>query len=291
MVAVAPGLALRARLDAATATLAAAGIATARVDAEWLLAGVLGVGRFDAGLAVNCALPVDLAVRFEAAVRRRARREPLQRILGWEAFRGLRIRLSDDVLVPRPETEMLAEWALDLLPPPRPGVRPLAVDLGTGSGCVACALAAERPDLDVLATDCSPAAAAVARANAAALGLGARVRVVVADLLEGVGARGADLVTSNPPYLPSALVPSLEPEVARHEPRAALDGGPDGLALIRRIVATARGALGPAGMLVLETAGGPQAARVADLVREAGYRDVATRADLAGVGRFVAGRR
>jgi len=291
MVAVAPGLALRARLDAAAATLAAAGIATARVDAEWLLAGVLDVGRFDAGLAADRALPADLAVRFEAAVQRRARREPLQRILGWEAFRGLRLRLTDDVLVPRPETEMLAEWALELLPPPRVGVRPLAADLGTGSGCVACALAAERPDLDVLATDCSPAAAAVARANAAALGLGARVRVVVADLLEGVGAVGADLVTSNPPYLPSALVPGLEPEVSLHEPRAALDGGPDGLALIRRIVTTAQGALGPAGMLVLETGGGAQAASVADLLRAAGYRDVATRADLAGVDRFVAGKR
>ena len=279
MVAVAPGLALRARLDAAAATLAAAGIATARVDAEWLLAGVLDVGRFDAGLAADPALPADLAARFEAAVRRRARREPLQRILGWEAFRGLRLRLTDDVLVPRPETEMLAEWALELLPPPRAGVRPLAADLGTGSGCVACALAAERPDLDVLATDCSPAAAAVARANAAALGLGARVRVV------------ADLVTSNPPYLPSALVPGLEPEVSLHEPRAALDGGPDGLALIRRIVTTAQGALGPAGMLVLETGGGAQAASVADLLRAAGYRDVATRADLAGVDRFVAGKR
>ena len=261
MVAVAPGLALRARLDAAAATLAAAGIATARVDAEWLLAGVLDVGRFDAGLAADRALPADLAVRFEAAVQRRARREPLQRILGWEAFRGLRLRLTDDVLVPRPETEMLAEWALDLLPPPRAGVRPLAVDLGTGSGCVACALA------------------------------GARVRVVVADLLEGVGAVGADLVTSNPPYLPSALVPGLEPEVSLHEPRAALDGGPDGLALIRRIVTTAQGALGPAGMLVLETGGGAQAASVADLLRAAGYRDVATRADLAGVDRFVAGKR
>lgn len=291
MVAIAPGLALRARLDAAVAILAAAGIATARVDAEWLLASVLGAGRFAVGLEPDRALPAALAARFEAAVGRRARREPLQRILGWEAFRGLRIRLTDDVLVPRPETEMLAEWALELLPPPRAGARPLAVDLGTGSGCVACALAAERPDLDVLATDCSAAAASLARANAAALGLGARVRVVVVDLLAGVGAVGADLVVSNPPYLPSALVPGLEPEVALHEPRAALDGGPDGLALIRRIVATARGALGPSGALVLETAGGAQAASVADLLWTAGYRDVATRADLAGVDRFVAGRR
>jgi release factor glutamine methyltransferase len=291
MAALAATLTLGARLDAAAETLAVAGIATARVDAEWLLAGILGVGRFDAALAADGVLPAALALRFEAAVRRRARREPFQRILGWEAFRGLRIRLTDDVFVPRPETEMLAEWALELLPAPRAGVRPLAVDLGTGSGCIACALAAERPDLDALATDYASAAAAVARHNAAALGLGARVRVVVADLLEGVGAVSADLVVSNPPYLPSALVPSLEPEVSLHEPRAALDGGPDGLALIRRIIAAARGALRPAGALILETAGGAQAACVADLARAAGYRGVGTRADLAGVDRFVAGRR
>ena len=182
-------LTLRGRLAAATATLAAAGIATPRVDAEWLLAGVLGVGRFDPGLAADAALPPALAARFEAAVRRRAGREPLQRILGWEAFRGLRIRLTGDVFVPRPETEALVEWALELLPPP--GRRPLAVDLGTGSGCIACALAAERPDADVVALDVSPAAAAVARDNAAALGLGTRVRVVAGDLDELIEALAA----------------------------------------------------------------------------------------------------
>lgn len=287
-VAVAPTV--RARLAAATEILAAAGIATARVDAGWLLAGVLGVGRFDAGLREDRALSAELAARFDAAVRRRARREPLQRILGWEGFRGLRIRLTDDVLVPRPETEMLAEWALELLPAPRPGARPLAVDLGTGSGCIACALAAERPDLDVLATDVSPAAAKVARDNAAALALGARVRVIAADLLAGVGPACADLVVSNPPYGSRALLASLEPEVSRHEPRAAIDGGPDGLALIKRILAAARGTLRPPGALVLETAGGSQAETVAGLMRTAGYRDVARRADLAGVDRFVAGR-
>lgn len=281
---------LHARLEAATAILAAAGIATARVEAEWLLAGVLGAGRFDARLAGERALPATLAAEFDAAVRRRARREPLQRILGWEGFRGLRIRLTDDVLVPRPETEMLVEWALELLPAPRPGVRPLAVDLGAGSGCIGCALAAERPDLDVVATDVSPAAAAVARDNAAALGLGARVRVVVADLLAGVGAARADLVVSNPPYGPSAMLSRLEPEVSLHEPRVALDGGPDGLALIRRIAAAARGVLRPAGTLVLETLSGAQAAAVADLLRAASFGGVVTRADLAGVDRFVAGR-
>jgi release factor glutamine methyltransferase len=280
---------VRSRLASAVETLRRAGIATPRVDAEWLLAGVLGVGRLEVGL-VGAALPPVLAERFDSAVRRRARREPLQRILGWEAFRGLRIRLTDDVFVPRPETEMLVEWALELLAPPAPGRRPLVVDVGTGSGCVACALATERPDVDVVAVDLSRAAALVARENADVLALGGRVRVVAGDLLEAFGPARADLVVSNPPYLASALPEDLEPEVALHEPRAALDGGPDGLAQTRRIVAAARGRLNASGALVLETAGGAQSACVASLMRAAGFHDVAVRADLAGVDRFVAGR-
>lgn len=280
----------RAELDAATATLAAAAIAAPRVDAEWLLAAVLGEGRLAAQLDLDRMLAAPLAARYRAAVRRRASREPLQRILGWEEFRGLRIRLSDDVLVPRPETEMLAEWALELLPQPRPGRRPLTVDVGAGSGCIACALAAERPDLDVVATEVSPAAATVARDNVTALGLGARVRVVVADLLEGVGTARADLVVSNPPYGSSAFLAGLEPEVSRHEPRAAIDGGPDGLAFIRRIVAAAPARLRASGALVLETAGAAQARETARLLRAVGFTGVATRGDLAGVERFVAGR-
>ena len=281
---------IRALLDRATGILATAGIATARVDAEWLLAGVLGVGRFDVGLAAERTVPETLLAHFDAAVSRRARREPLQRILGWEGFRGLRIRLTDDVLVPRPETEMLVEWALEFLPPPREGVRPLVVDVGTGSGCIACALAAERPDVSVLGLDLSTAAARVAGDNARGLGLGARVRVVVADLLEGVAPARADLVLGNPPYGSREFLAGLEPEVSRHDPRAAIDGGPDGLALIRRVVATARRVLVPSGALVLETAGGEQTDVVACLMRAAGYTAVAVRADLPGVDRFVAGR-
>ncbi|MEK7701060.1 MAG: hypothetical protein AAB418_03540, partial [candidate division NC10 bacterium] len=124
MPALAGALTLRGALDAATATLAAAGIATPRVDAEWLLAAVLGEGRFAAQLDPDRTPDSPLAAAYRAAVGGRARREPLQRILGWEGFRGLRIRLTDDVLVPRPETELLAEWALELLPRPAPGRRP-----------------------------------------------------------------------------------------------------------------------------------------------------------------------
>ncbi|HZN53143.1 MAG TPA: peptide chain release factor N(5)-glutamine methyltransferase [Methylomirabilota bacterium] len=280
---------LRDELDAATSALEAAGVPEARVDAEWLLAGLMGLGRARLRMELGREVSAGLARRFADAVSRRARREPLQRILGWEEFRGLRLRLTDAVLVPRPETEALVEWALELLPPAG-GRRLLAVDLGTGSGCIACALAAERADVDVLALDLCPAAAAVARENAQALGFKSRISVVVTDLLHGVGDLGADLIVSNPPYLPTGLVPELLPEVRRHEPSLALDGGVDGLALIRRIAVHARRVLRPSGALVVETAGDVQATAAATLLRAEDFSRVEMRADLAGVTRFVAGR-
>jgi len=277
------------QLAAATTALEAAGLPSARVDAEWLLAGLLGLGRVAARLELGETAPAPLAERYARAVSRRARREPLQRILGWEEFRGVRVRLTDSVLVPRPETETLVEWALALLPAPGPR-RLLAIDVGTGSGCIACALASERADLDVVAVDVSPAAAAVARENVRALDLGGRVRVIAADLFAGLRDIRADLIVSNPPYLPSALMPELPPEVRIHEPRLALDGGSDGLAVIRRIATAARRYLRPSGALVVETAGGDHASAAAALLREAGWDQVAVRGDLVGIERFVAGR-
>jgi release factor glutamine methyltransferase len=277
------------QLAAATTALEAAGLPSARVDAEWLLAGLLGIGRVAVRLELGEAAPAPLAERYARAVSRRARREPLQRILGWEEFRGVRVRLTDSVLVPRPETETLVEWALALLPVPGPR-RLLAIDVGTGSGCIACALASERADLDVVAVDVSPAAAAVARENVRALDLAGRVRVVAADLFAGLRDIRADLIVSNPPYLPSALMPELPPEVRIHEPRLALDGGSDGLAVIRRIATAARPYLRPSGALVVETAGGDQASAAAALLRGAGWDQVAVRGDLVGIERFIAGR-
>jgi len=277
------------QLDAATMALEAAGLPSARVDAEWLLAGLLGIGRVAVRLELGDAAPAPLAERYARAVSRRARREPLQRILGWEEFRGVRVRLTDSVLVPRPETEALVEWALAFLPAPGHR-RLLAIDVGTGSGCIACALATERADLDVVAIDVSPAAAAVARENARALDLAGRIRVVAADLFAGLRDIRADLIVSNPPYLPSALMPELPPEVRIHEPRLALDGGRDGLAVIRRIATVARRYLRPSGALVVETAGGDQASAAAALLRGAGWDRVAVRGDLAGIDRFVGGR-
>ena len=277
------------QLAAATTALEAAGLPSARVDAEWLLAGLLGIGRVAVRLELGEAAPAPVAERYARAVSRRARREPLQRILGWEEFRGVRVRLTDSVLVPRPETETLVEWALALLPAPGPR-QLLAIDVGTGSGCIACALASERADLDVVAVDVSPAAAAVARENVRALDLAGRVRVVAADLFAGLRDIRADLIVSNPPYLPSALMPELPPEVRIHEPRLALDGGSDGLAVIRRIATGARPYLRPSGALVVETAGGDQASAAAALLRGAGWDQVTVRGDLIGIERFVAGR-
>jgi release factor glutamine methyltransferase len=276
---------MRDDLAAATATLARAGVETPRVDAEWLLAGLLGVGRAALARDLDTGLDAETARRYDASVRRRAEREPLQHILGWEGFRGLRLRVTPAVLVPRPETETLVEWALELMPAPR-----LAVDVGAGSGCIACAIAAERPAARVVAIDRSPAAAAVARGNVEALGLGTRVEVVVGDLLTPLGAAGADLIVANLPYVPTSTLATLSPEVTRHEPVAALDGGADGLAEIRRLIATAGSRLAAGGVLVVETAGGTQTSVVMELMRTAGFTRVATRADLPGVERFVAGR-
>ena len=277
------------RLDDAGARLSRAGVETPRVDAEWLLAAALGVTRGRLVAVADRAMNGEIAERYHVWIERRAAREPLQHILGTQAFRDLLLRVGPDVLVPRPETETLASWALELLP--AIGTRPLVLDVGTGSGCLACALASERPDVRVLASDASPAAAAIARENVDALGLTDRVTVAVSDLFSGLTPVRADLIVSNPPYVPTAVIDTLAPEVTDHEPRAAIDGGPDGLRVIRRLVSEAPRWLAPEAFLVLETFGDEQAANVVQLMREAKYMSIATKRDLAGVNRFVAGLR
>ena len=167
----------------------------------------------------------------------------------------------------------------------------LLADIGAGSGAIACALATERPDARVLATELSPAALTVAEGNVRALGLADRVRLLAGDLLEPLAAEPGRLpmIVANAPYLPSGILPSLPREVVDFEPRQALDGGPDGLAVIRRLLAVAPAALRPGGWLVLEI-GEDQAATVAGLMDAQGFVDVATREDLRGVTRYVAGR-
>jgi release factor glutamine methyltransferase len=276
-----------AALADAEQRLAAAGVETPRVDAEWLLAGILDVGRNALAVNVMRPLPEMTAARYADAVRRRTGREPLQRILGWEEFRGLRFRLTGDVLIPRPETETLVEWALALVTP-APGRRLRVADVGTGSGCIACALAAARGDLDVVAFDVSASAAHVARDNARALGRA--VAVVVTDLLASVRGGSLDAIVANPPYMAEWQASSLAPEVARHEPPVALRGGTDGLAVIERLLDDAPRVLRAGGVIVLETGGRGHVDAVTRRLGALGFVDVAARADLAGIVRFAAGR-
>ena len=167
----------------------------------------------------------------------------------------------------------------------------LLADIGTGSGAIACALAAARPDARVLATDTSPAALAVAEGNVRALGLANRVRVVAGDLLEPLAGKlgTVDMIVANAPYLPTGILPSLPREVFAFEPRQALDGGPDGMDVIRRLLTAAPAALRPGGRLVLEI-GEDQAGPLAALMAAGGFVDVASRDDLRGVRRYLAGR-
>jgi release factor glutamine methyltransferase len=238
-------------LQAAGARLADAGIATARQDAETLLARVLGTTRV--GLFTGQAgVPGTAREVLEALLARRAQQEPLQYILCETEFCGLRLTLGPGVFIPRPETEAVVERALALGLPERATV----LDLCTGSGAIACALGMRRPDWTIWAVERADAAAECARANVRRLGLAGRVRVCAGDLFEplrGVLPVGTvDLVVANPPYLATPLLPTLPVEVRDWEPQVALDGGAEGLDVIRRLLAEAPVWLRPEGGLLVE---------------------------------------
>jgi release factor glutamine methyltransferase len=260
-------------LSAATARLAAAGVDSPRLDAEVLLAFVLGVDRARLVLDRDVVLSPEMAERFEACVVRREAREPVAYITGRRAFRRLELCVDRRVLIPRPETELLVEVGLEL--PEGASV----LDVGTGSGAVALALKDERPDLRVRGADVSGDAVAVARANAARLGLD--VTFIVADLMSGVS---ADAVVANLPYVSSEV--ELPPEIARYEPAGALFAGPDGLDVIRRAIGAV--AAPTVGLMALEI-GPEQAAEVSALMWDAGFGAVGVRRDLAGLERVVVG--
>jgi release factor glutamine methyltransferase len=265
---------VREALDSAVVALRAAGVETPRLDAEVLLAHVLGVDR--AALIVDGDRAVEGASvrRFQDAVRRRAfDREPVAYITGVKGFRHLELHVDPRVLIPRPETETLVEAALEAVPQ-----RARVVDVGTGSGAIALALKDERPDLEVTATDVSEDALAVARANAERLGL--EIAFAHADLLAGAG--HFDAVVSNPPYVEDGA--ELAPEIVRHEPSLALRAGPEGLDVLRALVPAAA-ALG-ASVLAVEVGAG-QAEAVQELADAAGFTASGRRADLAGIDRVV----
>jgi release factor glutamine methyltransferase len=276
-----------ALLEEAANALAAAGVASPQWDAERLLRHVLGWDR--ATLVANPSRPVPEAEagRFRALVARRAAREPLQYILGTQAFWKHEFLVTPAVLIPRPETELLVETSLERL---QGRERPLVVDVGTGSGCIALSIAAERPDAEVHATDLSEAALEVARENARRLGLEGRVRFHQGDLLEPLSGLEAHvhLVVSNPPYVDPAERDALAPEVRDHEPATALFA-PDPRAYPARLAVAARKALLPGGSLVVEIGIGLEEV-VTGAFLGAGLHSVAQKTDLSGVVRVVVGR-
>ena len=256
--------------------LRAAGCDTPELDAQLLLADALGTERGALLASPGRALSAAETRAFEERLRRRVLREPVAYVLGRKGFRFIELAVDGRVLVPRPETELLVEAALEL----PAGAR--VIDVGTGSGAVALALKHERPDLRVTGVDLSAPALQVARSNARQLGLDVELRQ--ANLLAGAGGPW-DALLANLPYVAEAELDGLEPEVSRHEPRAALAGGPDGLDLLRRLAEQAAGIP----WVALEVGAG-QAEAVAQLLRRHGSVEVEVRADLAGIERVVVAR-
>jgi release factor glutamine methyltransferase len=268
----------RQALDAAVDALRAAGIGDPRFDAELLLAEAIGQDRAQLAANPEAEIPPAATRRFAEMVRRRLRREPVAYILGRRGFRHLELAVDPRVLIPRPETELLVELALEL--------RPRSVlDAGTGSGAIALAIAAELPDAEVTATDTSPGGLAVAAANAERLGLAARIQFFEGTLPPGGGK--FDLVVANLPYVSEREWGGLQREVTEWEPREALVAGPDGLDAFRSAIPALAGVTGTLGLEI----GQGQAAAVGSLLRAAGYASIESRADLAGIERLVIGRR
>jgi release factor glutamine methyltransferase len=255
--------------------MAAAGVESPRLDAELLLAEATGWDRAKLAADPEAGMPAAAARLFAEMVRRRLRREPVAYILGHKGFRRIDLAVDRRVLIPRPETELLVELALELHPAS-------VLDVGTGSGAIALAVADELPVCEVTATDTSAGALELARANAKRLGLSERVRLVEGSVPEGMG---FDLTLANLPYIAAPDWPSLQPEVTRWEPREALLAGSDGLDAIRAVIPHVQ-----QGALALEVGEG-QAEPVGELLREAGFGSIQARRDLAGIERVVWGRR
>jgi release factor glutamine methyltransferase len=277
------GSSVREALDASVDALRAAGVEDPRLDAELLLGEAMGCGRAALAADGGAEVPAPAARRFGEMVRRRLRREPVAYILGRKGFRHLDLAVDRRVLIPRPETELLVDLALELRPA-------RVLDVGTGSGAIALAVADELRECAVTATDTSPGALEVARANAERLGLSDRI-----DFVEGTLPAGEfDLVLANLPYVAEGDWPTLQPEVTQWEPREALLAGPDGLDAYRALIQKSAGPLfrygeQRSGGLAVEVGEG-QAEAVAALMREGGFGEAEIRRDLAGIERVVVAR-
>lgn len=273
-------------LDKAAALLEARGVPEARANGELILAAVLKTGRNEAKLRASEPLIGEQSRLFWHFIEERGRRRPLAYILGVQNFMGLDMVVDPHVLIPRPETEELvvrAEECLRSLNQPKPHI----LEIGTGSGCIAIALAKRFPSAEVRATDISPEALALALENARTHGVQDRIRFIQEDIFQpsALPAGWAHLVISNPPYIPSAELEKLDPEV-RQEPRLALDGGPDGLAAVRALAENVRRWLGFDGFFVCEIGAG-QGPAVGSMVF---FREIKILKDVQGLDRIAVAR-
>ena len=266
--------------------LAKKGVESPRLQTELLLSHVLRVPRLNLYLDFERKLSEADLESVRELVRRRGTREPLQHILGSASFCGLEIKVGRDVLVPRPETELLAERAWDFLSA-WPSVHPIALDFGTGSGCVAVVLAAKCPSAQVHAVDVSAEALRVAQDNAVMNGVADKIRFHLGDAFAALPAGVLfALIVANPPYLPVAEIDTLAPEVRDYDPRLALDGGPDGLDFYRRLAREAAKYLEPAGRIMLEFGDG-QADRIREIFADHNWVVERIEADYSGRPRIL----
>lgn len=275
---------IRTLLDAALPCLQAVSC-TPRLDAELLLAAALGKPRSFLHAWPERVAPASARDQYAAWLERRSSGEPVAYLLGKREFWSLELEVNPATLIPRPETELLVELALERLPP----ASALTIaDLGTGSGAIALALASERPQLRIIATDCSAAALAVAERNAQRLQLTAQVELRLGDWYAALAGEAVSLIVSNPPYI-AATEPGWQQGALRFEPKLALVAGADGLAALRTIIANAPHHLLANGWLLLEH-GHTQGTAVAELLRERGFVAVSTHRDAAGIWRSSCGR-
>ncbi|RCX19147.1 release factor glutamine methyltransferase [Fontibacillus phaseoli] len=271
----------------ASSFLAARGVQEPDSNAELLLRHVLGLEGAAYLAALRDPFPGERQAAWEAVIRRKAAGEPAQYIIGEQGFYGLTFKVTPDVLIPRPETELLVEAIVQAGDRLWPGGVPAAADIGTGSGAIAAALAHLRPSWRISASDISPGALNVAQENVRRLGLD--VAFKQGNLLEPFAGEPLDIVVSNPPYIPAETIAHLQPEVRDYEPRGALDGGPDGLAPYRVMMAQLPLLLRPPRLIGFELGMG-QAGDVAELLRRTGcWSEIVTIKDLAGIDRHVLG--
>jgi len=266
------------------------GVESPRLQAELLLAHVLQLPRMKLYLTFDRALLPAEVDAFRELVRRRSRREPLQHLVGTVSFCGVELACGPQALIPRPETELLAQTAWEFLNA-HPAPAPSAVDFGTGTGCLAITLAVKSSRATLCAGDISATALALARGNALRNGVSERIQFVEGDGFASLpDGRQVDLIVSNPPYIPTAEIKELQPEVRDHDPRCALDGGPDGLDFYRRLAGQGSARLNPGGKLMVELGDG-QAGAVREIFSDQNWVVEAVRQDYSSRDRFLLAHR